>query len=168
MYWQQHPSTHLHQKPLPQSRRHHRSPRWREAPRRLVKHGGMNQQKWRCRQSYAGEILQWWFLLSWKIENNEAFTSKLSNFWNHHWGDCTNKSGFRKYWFSSVFFYRFKESTKPQLPHQEANKNPQDPCDFPPHNHQTAWNSKMISGDLSGSSPGPKGNVSASKNTRRS
>ena len=104
MYWQQHPSTHLHQKPLPQSRRHHRSPRWREAPRRLVKHGGMNQQKWRCRQSYAGEILQWWFLLSWKIENNEAFTSKLSNFWNHHWGDCTNKSGFRKYWFSSVFF----------------------------------------------------------------
>jgi hypothetical protein len=70
--------------------------------------------------------------------------------------------------FLQFFFYRFKESTKPQLPHQEANKNPQDPCDFPPHNHQTAWNSKMISGDLSGSSPGPKGNVSASKNTRRS
>ena len=124
MYWQQHPSTHLHQKPLPQSRRHHRSPRWREAPRRLVKHGGMNQQKWRCRQSYAGEILQWWFLLSWKIENNQDFTSKLSNFWNHHWGDCTNKSGFQKYWFSSAMFLQFQRNNQTTITTPRSQQKP--------------------------------------------
>ena len=36
------------------------------------------------------------------------FTSKLSNFWNHHWGDCTNKSGFQKHWFSSAMFLQFQ------------------------------------------------------------
>jgi len=70
--------------------------------------------------------------------------------------------------FLQLCFYNFKETTKPQLPHQEANKNPQDPCDFPPHNHQTAWNSDDFGGAQWISSPGPKGNVSASKNTRRS